>query len=65
MYIAHSALRNLHKQQNSKQCGGFIRETKHRYNGYLAACKKHSQTIADIQRYMPGWEPHFSVGAWQ
>jgi len=65
MHLAYSAFRNSSKQQVSKQRGVSGQETKHCYEGYLTACKKHRQTIADIQQYMPGWEPPFPVGALQ
>ncbi|MES2275493.1 MAG: hypothetical protein V4592_05695 [Bacteroidota bacterium] len=54
MHIAYSALRTTGKRPANKK-------TTARYRGYLAACQKHSSTIADIQQYLPGWQPPFSL----
>lgn len=54
MHLAYSALRNTDKKRPNKKA-------KARYSGYLAACKKHQQMIAEIQAYLPGWQPPFSV----
>jgi DNA-binding LacI/PurR family transcriptional regulator len=50
MHIAYSAFRTTGKHPANKT-------TSARYQGYLAACQKHGQTIAAIREYLPGWEP--------
>ena len=52
MHIAYSAKRNIKKIPVNHNCN-----LSDRYCGYLAACRKHRQTIAAIQEYLPGWEP--------
>lgn len=52
MYIAYSAFRPEEKDQNNN-------DVLARYQGYQVACQKHNQTIAAIQKYIPGWQPAF------
>ncbi|QKJ28492.1 hypothetical protein HQ865_01520 [Mucilaginibacter mali] len=52
MYIAYSALRTEEKDLNNNDAWA-------RYQGYRAACQKHNETIAAIQKYLPGWQPSF------
>ncbi|GAB3936938.1 hypothetical protein [Mucilaginibacter myungsuensis] len=49
MHIAYSAIRN---NRNAKQSPALAR-----YQGYLSACQKHEQTIAEIRKYMPEFTP--------
>jgi hypothetical protein len=51
MHLTYSALRRDAHQPDP--------ETKARFRGYQAACKKHQQTIAAIRQYLPGWMPPF------
>jgi hypothetical protein len=60
MYIAHSALRT--KQKNGKP-PLINTELSQRYEAYLAACNKHRNQIAAIQKYIPGWVPPFEFKA--
>lgn len=50
MHLAYSAFRLTSKAPKRKQPSA-------RYRGYIAACEKHRQTIAEIQQYLPGWQP--------
>ena len=50
MHLAYSALSLPEKSNRYKA----------RYAGYRAACNKHRDTIAAIQKYMPGWQPGFN-----
>lgn len=60
MYIAYSALRTPEQaeQMNELEETGES-EKLARYRAYLDACNKHSQHLAIIQQYMPGWMPVF------
>ena len=57
MHLIYSALRPL--QQNAMQTTENPTELALRYRAYLSACDKHRNTIADIQKYLPGWMPKF------
>jgi hypothetical protein len=57
MHLIHSALGPL--QQNVAQTNQDPTELQVRYRAYLEACDKHRDTIADIQKYLPGWMPKF------
>jgi hypothetical protein len=51
MHIAYSAFRVSAKKS---ACSNHHLAL---YQGYLAACEKHQETIAAIQEYLPGWRP--------
>jgi hypothetical protein len=53
MQLVYSALRNSDKHNYRASA---------RYRGYLAACEKHRETIAQIRQYLPDWEPEFYAG---
>jgi hypothetical protein len=55
MYIAYSALQNL--QQQPDHIIGPYNEQALRYLAYLETCNKYSREIAEIQKYLPGWQP--------
>jgi len=65
MHLVYSAYRNINKPLIPKSDPALGHEAAQRYDGYLAACKKHRQTIAAIQQYLPNWKPPFPVGASQ
>lgn len=52
MHIAYSIFRTEEKEQDANLSLA-------RYSGYQAACQKHNETIAAIQRYLPDWLPPF------
>lgn len=55
MHIAHSKFRTEEKDQATNLPLA-------RHHGYQAACQKHAETIATIQRYLPGWvPPYYSI----
>jgi len=57
MHLVYSAYRNINKPLIPKSDPALGKEAAQRNLGYLAACKKHRQTIAAIQQYLPGWRP--------
>ena len=50
MHLAYSALRTTGKRPGNNRATA-------RYRGYRAACEKHRETIAQIQQYLPDWQP--------
>ena len=59
MYLAHSALKPCIKNMDDDTHDETQNEVQLRYQAYLSACTKHSNLIADIQKYFPGWLPGF------
>jgi len=60
MYIAHSALRNLNPRRKTKNRPALAADqTQNRYQAYQTICHKYRREIADIQKYIPGWQPKF------
>jgi hypothetical protein len=57
MYLAYSALR-LPAEPNGNHPDQET-EILLRYRAYLNVCSKYSHYIAEIQKYFPGWVPHF------
>jgi hypothetical protein len=57
MYLAYSSLRTTEQAEQLKKITD--PEKLERYRAYLDACNKHSQHLAIIQQYMPGWMPVF------
>jgi hypothetical protein len=58
MYIAYSALRepNPQNEQNNQT---LTDQPQNRNQAYRAICNKYRREIADIQKYIPGWQPKF------
>jgi hypothetical protein len=54
MHLIYSALRDQTKNPNQPKT-----ELTLRYYAYLEACKKHKDTIAEIQKHFPSWTPRF------
>jgi hypothetical protein len=62
MHVAYSSLRHPSKSGHSNPTGKHLKINhvkKLRYKGYMAACHKYQQEIADIQKYIPDWAPTF------
>jgi hypothetical protein len=57
MYIAYSALQPMQQPNNTPEKPG--NELLLRYQAYQTTCSKYRREIADIQKYMPGWQPKF------
>lgn len=58
MHIAYNAL-NSRNKVNAKQTDND--QLLQRLEAYHAVCKKHSDTLAAIQKYLPGWMPAFNI----
>ncbi len=56
MYIAYSAFKSSTDDHRFTTDDPL---TQARYRGYQQACKKHRDSIAQIQKYLPGWFPKF------
>ena len=58
MHVAYNALKSpgraTAKQIKDKQL-------QQRLEAYHAACQKHTDTLAAIQKYLPGWMPAFNI----
>ena len=54
MHLIYSALRDQTETPNQPET-----ELTLRHNAYLDACKKHKDTIAEIQKHFPNWTPRF------
>ncbi|WP_295772842.1 hypothetical protein [uncultured Mucilaginibacter sp.] len=62
MHIAYSLFKNLNGSSKRNTTENEIDEVlKLRYKAYKAACIKHRQEIAAIQKYLPGWQPDFEM----
>lgn len=61
MYIAFSALQQLPQERSNQNNLNILNEHEalQRFEGYRMACEKHSNEIAAIQKYIPGWMPAF------
>jgi len=60
MYIAYSALQTITQQSENKTTDHNLHnELILRYQAYQTICSKYNQEIADIQKYLPGWQPAF------
>ena len=61
MYIAYSVLRGQSATAapyaETTQTEGLNPEQQIRYEAYQDICNKYRREIADIQKYMPGWQP--------
>jgi len=57
MYLAYSAFRTTEQTEQLQKITD--PEKRERYRAYLDACNKHSEHLAIIQQYMPGWMPVF------
>lgn len=64
MYIAHSALKPapiaIGASRKTKNRPALAAEQpQNRYQAYQTICQKYRREIADIQKYIPGWQPRF------
>jgi hypothetical protein len=60
MYIAYSALRDLNPQnEQNNQNQTAANQPQNRNQAYQTICSKYRREIADIQKYIPGWQPKF------
>jgi hypothetical protein len=60
MYIAYSALRDPNPQnEQNNQNQTAANQPQNRNQAYQNICTKYSREIADIQKYLPGWQPKF------
>ena len=56
MYIAYSAINDITSKGHETTKDPI---TQIRYRAYQQTCKKHKQSIAQIQKFIPGWYPKF------
>ncbi|MVN89599.1 hypothetical protein [Mucilaginibacter aquatilis] len=62
MHIAYSSLTNFHTHSKRNRTRNEIDKVlKLRHKAYEAACIKHREEIAAIQKYLPGWQPAFEM----
>jgi len=60
MYIAYSALHDLNTQnEQNNQNQTAANQPQKRNQAYRTICSKYRREIADIQKYIPGWQPKF------
>jgi hypothetical protein len=63
MYIAYSALRQqptaVAQLTETSQTESLNPELQLRYEAYQNVCNKYRREIADIQKFLPGWQPEF------
>jgi len=58
MYIAYSALQNqIPQPETNNQTPLTADQLQTRHQAYQTICSKYRREIADIQKYIPGWQP--------
>ncbi|TWR25746.1 hypothetical protein FPZ43_15785 [Mucilaginibacter pallidiroseus] len=58
MHIVYNAFKSPGKFKSRQKEDS---QLKQRLEAYQAACQKHSDTLAAIQKYLPGWMPAFNI----